>query len=73
MFFLYFTLSLYRFNKEKEKHYKDTIERLLEEDIPFTLKDKERQTLRYKRALTGLVPALSGLATITIESLSSCL
>ena len=34
--------------KEKEKHYKDTIERLLEEDIPFALKAKESQTLRYK-------------------------
>ena len=72
-FFLYFTLSLYRSNKEKEKHYKDTIERLLEEDIPFALKAMEIQTLRYKRALAGLVHALSSLATIAIESFSSCL
>ena len=49
------------------------MERLLEEDIPFALKVKESQTLRYKRALAGLVPALSGLAIIAIESLSSYL
>ena len=49
------------------------MERLLEEDIPFASKAKESQTLRYKRALAGLVPALSGLATIAIESHSSYL
>ena len=72
----FFCISLCPFMdliKKKEKHYKDTIERLLEEDIPFALKAKESQTLRYKRALAGLVPTLSGLATIAIYSLNSYL
>ena len=30
--------------KKKERHYKDTIERLLEEDIPFALKTKESKS-----------------------------
>ena len=40
----FFCISLHPFIdsiKKKEKHYKDTIERLLEEDIPFALIAKE--------------------------------
>ena len=73
MVFLYFTSSLYRFNKEKGEAIQDTIESLLEEDIPSALKAEESQSLRYERALVGLVPALSGLETVVIKSLSSCL
>ena len=51
---------------KKEKHCKTTIERLLDENIPFPLKAKKSQTLTYKRALAGLVHAFSGLATIAI-------
>ena len=72
----FFCISLCPFTdlrKKKEKHYKDTIERLLEEDIPFALKANDSQALRHKRALDGLVPALSGLVTIATESLSSYL
>ena len=72
----FFCISLHPFIdliKKKEKHYNDTLERLLEEDIPFASNAKESQALRYKRALAGLVPAFSGLATIAIESLSSYL
>ena len=57
----FFCISLHPFIdliKKEEKHYRDTIEKLLEEDIQFALKSKESQTLRYKRALAGLFPAL---------------
>ena len=60
--------------KKKEHYYLYSINKILTRDIPQALEKAQERTLRSKRALLpALLPALSGLATIAIESLSSYL
>ena len=57
--------------KKKESHYKEYIKKILTKDIPIVLEQKSSEASRSKRAIAGLVPALTGLATIAIERVSS--
>ena len=60
--------------RKKESYYLYRINKILKMDIPQALAKAQEKTLRSKRALLpAILPALSGLATIAIESLSSYL
>ena len=60
--------------RKKESYYLYRINEILKRDIPQALEKAQEKTLRSKRALLpAILPALSGLATIAIESLSSYL
>ena len=60
--------------RKKESYYLYRINKNLKMDIPQALEKAQEKTLRSKRALLpAILPALSGLATIAIESLSSYL